>query len=115
MKEINRNIANNIRHYMDTIHVTQTDLAKLLGCSNTTVSMWIQGEATPRMDKIDKMCDIFGCSRQDLISDTPKSAEQILHDQLISAFIKDFDALRPEQQLRVIAYMKQLLDKGGEE
>lgn len=114
MKEINRNIARNISHYMDTLHVTQLELSKLLDCSNTTISMWIQGKSIPRMDKIDKMCEIFGCKRQDLISDTVKQPEDILHDQLVASFSKDFIELRPEQQLRVIAYMRQLKEKNDE-
>ena len=114
MKEINRNISRNIRHYMDTLNVTQIELSKLLNCSNTTVSMWIQGNSTPRMDKIDKMCEIFGCSRQDLIADTVKEPEDILHDQLVSSFVNDFVELSPEQKLRVIAYMRQLM-KGKED
>lgn len=95
---------------MDSLGITQLELADLLSCSNTTVSMWIRGNSVPRLDKLDKMCEIFGCTRQDLISDTPKTKEQILHDQLVATFVKDFEALRPEQQLRVIAYMKQLID-----
>lgn len=108
MKEINKNISLNIRQYMDTIGITQIELAKLLNCANTTVSTWVNGDATPRMDKIDRMCEIFGCARQDLISDTVKEPEQIQRDRLIATFTKNFMDLTAEQQLRVIAYMNQI-------
>lgn len=113
MKELNQNIARNISHYMDTLGINQLELSKRLGCSNSTISMWLHGNSIPRMDKIDKMCEIFGCSRQDLIADTVKQPEDILHDQLVSSFVSDFTSLKPEQQLRVIAYMRQL-QKGEE-
>lgn len=113
MKEINRNISLNIRNYMDTLNITQVELSRLLDCSNTTVSMWIQGNSTPRMDKIDKMCEIFGCTRQDLISDSQKDPDDIVRDRMVSTFAKEFKMLDAENQLRVIAYMRHLLE--GEE
>lgn len=108
MKEINRNISRNISNYMDTLNVTQTELSKLLDCSNTTISMWIQGNSTPRMDKIDKMCEIFHCTRQDLLRDTPKTKEEIEEDQIIASFAKMFKEFDAEHRLRVIAYMQKL-------
>lgn len=114
MKEINRNISLNIRHYMDTLNVTQVELSKLLDCSNTTVSMWIQGNATPRMDKIDKMCEIFHCERQDLLRETPKSKEEIEEDQVIASFSKMFKGFDAEHRLRVIAYMQKLKEEKDE-
>ena len=111
MKEINRNIARNIKTYMEVLGITQLELAKMLGCSNTTVSMWTQGEATPRMDKIDKMCELFHCTRQDLISEAPKSQESIEDDQIRAMFLKRFDQLATNEKLRLINFMEALIKK----
>lgn len=108
MKEINRNISRNISNYLDTLNVTQTELAKMLGCSNTTVSMWIQGNSTPRMDKIDKMCEIFHCERQDLLRETPKTKEEIEEDRVADMFIKAFNGLNAEQRLQVMAFIQRI-------
>ena len=108
MKEVNKNISRNMRHYMDTMNITQIELAKKLGCSNTTVSMWIQGNSTPRLDKIDKMCEIFHCQRQDLLRDTIKTKEEIEEDYILSVFIETFKKLSAEHRLQVIAYMQKL-------
>lgn len=53
MKDINKNIAMNIQNYLNLLNITQKDLSKKLGCSNTTISMWIKGNSTPRIDKIE--------------------------------------------------------------
>ena len=110
MKEINRIIAKNLSHYMDVFGMTQLELADKLSCSNTTVSSWIQGNATPRMDKIDKMCEIFSCTRSDLVSDTQKTSEEIQNDVLDNQVISDFRSLNDSGKLRLMAYM-QLLKK----
>lgn len=38
MKDINKNIAMNIQNYLNLLNITQKDLSKKLGCSNTTIS-----------------------------------------------------------------------------
>ena len=108
MKEMNRNISRNISHYMDALQINQTELAKRLGCANTTVSMWIQGDSVPRLEKIDKMCEIFHCTRSDLLSDTPKTKEEIENDQIRDMFIEKFGRFNTEQKLRLLAYMEKL-------
>lgn len=109
MKEINRNIAANIKNYMEVLDINQTELAKRLGCSNTTVSMWIVGDSTPRMDKIDKMCEIFHCNRDDLIGSTTKAPKEILSDQVRALFLERFDRLDDSQRLQLMAFMEHLL------
>ena len=108
MKDLNRNIARNIKHYLDMYQMQQLDLAKKLNCANSTVSSWIQGDSTPRMEKIDKMCEIFHCSRTDLIAEEPKTENEIISDQVKKMFIKKFDNLTQEQKLRLLAYMENL-------
>ena len=106
MKDINKNIVINIKNYMDIFGINQRELAKKLRCSNSTVSMWLSGNATPRMEKIDKMCLIFGCNREDLISDKPKSAAEARQAQVTKTFVRKFLKLSPEDQLDLLTYME---------
>lgn len=108
MKEINRNIANNIKNYMDVLGITQLDLAKRLECSNSTISMWIRGNSTPRIDKIDRMCEIFKCSRSDLLSDKIKTPEEIKNAQLLTVFVEKFENLEDSKKLHLLAYMDRI-------
>lgn len=69
MTTFNAIFAKNIRHYLDLFRMTQAELAARLNVGTTSVYNWCNGIKIPRMDKIDKMCEIFGCNRSDLITD----------------------------------------------
>ena len=112
MKETNKNIAMNIRNYLEIFGISQLELAQKLNCSNSTVSMWVKGNATPRLEKIDQMCEIFGCERSDIVSDTPKSAMEAKQARRVRTFIKRFQTMQAEDQLDLLAYME---DHYGEE
>lgn len=62
-------IARNITSMLDINKMTQKELADKVGVDFTTVSSWCSGRTTPRMDKIDKLCSVFGCRRSDLLED----------------------------------------------
>lgn len=47
--------------------MTQEQLAMLLGVSRQSVTKWEAERSYPEMDKLLKMCDIFGCSLDDLV------------------------------------------------
>lgn len=49
--------------------MTQAELAERMNVSTATTSNWCNGVKLPRMDKIDKMCKLFGCLRSDLLED----------------------------------------------
>jgi transcriptional regulator len=42
--------------------------------STTSVNNWVKGYNTPRMDKIDKICEFFGVNRENLLSEEFKNA-----------------------------------------
>lgn len=46
---------------------TQERLAMLLGVSRQAISKWESGKAYPEMDKLLMMCDLFGCTLDDLV------------------------------------------------
>lgn len=46
---------------------TQADISRDLGISKATVSSWMNGTRTPRMDKIDMLCDYFSVKRSEII------------------------------------------------
>lgn len=51
----------------------QVDLAKLLGCTETTVSNWCLGLKTPRMNKIDQIAAVLGVTREDLLTENQQT------------------------------------------
>lgn len=46
--------------------LTQKELAKMIGVSRTTISMWESGDSLPRADKLPILARIFECNIDDL-------------------------------------------------
>lgn len=63
----------NLKRYLEQYNMTQKELAKRLGVGTSSVSSWVTGQKSPRMDKVDAMCEIFHCKRSDLMEDNSKS------------------------------------------
>ena len=67
MRDENFQISSMIRYYMDLCNMNQNDLARRMNVSPSAVSAWLLDQKIPRMSKIDQMCEIFGCTRNDLL------------------------------------------------
>lgn len=70
-KEFNAVFSKRLRYYLNKYDMTQLDLAKKSGVVTTSVYNWCNAIKSPRMDKVDAMCDIFHCRRSDLMEETP--------------------------------------------
>ncbi|WP_253904833.1 helix-turn-helix transcriptional regulator [Adlercreutzia sp. ZJ473] len=57
----------NLRHLRAAHGMTQEQLAVLLGVSRQSVTKWESERAYPEMDKLLSLCQIFGCSLDDLV------------------------------------------------
>lgn len=64
---INMNLANNIYTHRTSHNWSQTELADLLGVSRQSVSKWENGAATPDLDKLVKMRELFDVSLDSLV------------------------------------------------
>ena len=60
-------IARNLRRIAYEKGKTQTDISKETGIHIATISSWMNGKRTPKMDKIDLLCNYFGCKRSDIM------------------------------------------------
>ena len=68
MSDFNILFSSNLNYLLKRDNMTQAELAKKLGVGTTSVYNWCSGLKTPRMDKIDKMCEIFNITRSYLIA-----------------------------------------------
>lgn len=57
------NVGAAIRRLRLLNNMEQKDLAKLLNISNKTVSSWEHNRTEPKMEMIEKMCEIFHCKK----------------------------------------------------
>lgn len=67
-------MARNIKRYMLEKGINAKELSKALDVPYTTVLSWTKAEYYPRIDKIEKMSEYFGCLKSDLIEDKKKPA-----------------------------------------
>lgn len=59
----------NLNKYMQINNCSQLELAGVLNVSNVTIHKWCKGENMPRMNKIDKICQYFCITREQLLTD----------------------------------------------
>lgn len=53
--------------YMKRANINQRELSKAVGVSESTVHCWVTGKSFPRIDIIQKIADVLGCSTDDLL------------------------------------------------
>lgn len=56
-----------IKQKREEHQMLQEDLAKRLGVTPSAVSSWERGRTEPNMIMVDKMCNLFGCTYEELI------------------------------------------------
>ena len=69
-------MAKNIKHYMETNNITRSELCAALNIKYSTMSEWINGNAYPRIDKIELMANYFGINKSDLIEDKSETTTE---------------------------------------
>lgn len=85
-------IADNIRRLRISKNLEQKELAKMLDVSNKTVSSWECGRTEPKIGMIEKMAEIFGCSKTDLIDNSLFIEGNGIDFDVINFFSKDLDS-----------------------
>lgn len=58
-----------LTYYMNYYKMSQRALAEKMDVSEATVSNWVKGIKSPRIDKVDKLCEVFNCRRVDLVEE----------------------------------------------
>ena len=76
-------MARNLAYYVDRSGKTQKELAEIAGVATSTFNDWMKAKKYPRIDKIERLANYFGCLKSDLIEAKPKNkARQIMIDEL---------------------------------
>lgn len=86
----------NLKYYLTKYDISQADLAKRLGVTPTSVSNWATGQKTPRMDKVDAMCEIFNCKRSDLMEED----EQKKQTDIINSHFTDLVQVKQKSEAK---------------
>lgn len=114
--EINRIISENLNRLLEERNITQQELAEYIGVTQASVSNWCKGIKMPRMDKVDKICELFGISRSDdeptyyINPEAAEAAKELYERDELRVL---FDAARDvsEEDIRYVATLLEKLKK----
>lgn len=79
-----------IKRFRKSKEWNQKQLAEKLNVSNRTISSWEKNRTEPNMEMIEKMCELFGCSKSEFFQETKHittDIEVILKDQNLGKII----------------------------
>lgn len=98
--------AKNLSYYMNLNGENQSDIAKLLGVSKTTITHYIKGTNVPRMGKVQILCDHYGIKLSDLIEDKKKvePKEETIHTIAAHA-VRELNEEDAEKILKFAQYL----------
>jgi transcriptional regulator with XRE-family HTH domain len=65
--------ANNLKRLLEDKDMTAAELARRMKISKSAVSDWLKGKSLPRTDKVDMICEILSCERDQFTKNTPSN------------------------------------------
>ena len=99
-------LAANVKRLMREKGINSKELSKLIDEPYSTVLSWVGGNYYPRIDKIEKMADFFGCLKSDIIEDKAKQPAGSELSERKREFIKRVSEMTDAQLDR----LEQILD-----
>lgn len=89
--------AENLKRQMQESGKTRKDISEALGLSYFTVTDWVKGKKMPRMDKVEKLANYFGCLKSDLIEEKEKQSAESELSMKKREFIKRVEGMSDSQ------------------
>lgn len=68
-KDISERIANNLIHLRKISKLTQMEFAEKINYSDKAVSKWENGESLPSVEVLEKICDFYGITLNDIVGE----------------------------------------------
>ena len=102
-------LASSIRYYRELNNMYQSDLGKALGISAQAVSKWELGKAEPDSACINKMCELFGITADQLLGRSVASQEDDFFKsstENIRIIARGMSKLSDEEQWRLLQLAK---------
>lgn len=94
-------------------NMKQSDLAKVLFCSQNTICMWEQEKTQPPISTLIKLCDFFCCTLDYIVGRENEKSEIILNYTLTSDenfIIQRYKKLDNFSRGKLIGYISALTD-----
>jgi len=81
--------------YRSRKELSQGDLAELLGVSRQSVSKWETDVSVPELDKLVKLCEVFGITLDELVKGDPNESEEMTEQPETVEAVSQEDHLEP--------------------
>lgn len=101
--KIKSDLGSKIKAYRVNKNMTQDELAELMEVKRQTISSWEVGRTEPNFQQAMKLCAIFECSVEDLVSNYAST----IHTISLYTFLND------ENRALVDGFVQMLYDKQG--
>ena len=98
-----------LKRAMEEHNYNQSDIARITGVSQQTVSDWLTLKKYPRMKKVGILAAHFGIDPIEFYGDNKK--EPTIQDSRLQEMINDFNSLSPEDQQVVLVLVSSLSKK----
>lgn len=100
-------MAKNISRYMKEYNLSAKELSERLDEPYTTVLSWKNAKNYPRIDKIEKMCDIFHCTKSQLI-EKPAETDGLSKEK--AELMRFVQSVPEEKAAWILSLMKSILE-----
>lgn len=114
----------NLEYYLNKHDMQKKELAQKIGVGQSTVTDWTKARAYPRMDKVQKMAEVFGIEMSDLVEirgiesktyvlkEAQKIADDLVENPESLALYQEIKKLTSTNKAIVMALIKSL--NGGD-
>lgn len=100
-------IAENIRRYMHENNWNAKELSTRIDEPYSTVLSWINAKFYPRIDKIEKMCDAFHCTKSQLI-EKPAENDGLSKERI--ELMRFAESVPEDKAAWILSVMKSILE-----
>ena len=100
----------NLKYQMELNNKSRQEVSTALGISYFTITSWVNGSKYPRMDKVEKLAQYFGCKKSDLIEEkktTEPEADSLSEDRI--ELINRIKAL-PEDKVNLLLQLAKSIE-----
>ena len=100
--------SNNLRRHLDSSGRSQKEVADIIGVSTGTFCDWVNKRSIPRMDKVQKLAEVFGITKSDLLDEwNPEKDEELAADQKV---LELFHKVPKEKREFVLSLIQTTID-----
>ncbi len=75
---IRRIFAQNLSYYKSLHNLSNVEISKIAGVSESAVGKWLKLKATPRMGAVEKLAQYFGINKSELLEEKKDNQENVI-------------------------------------